>query len=1023
MKSGLALGSLLLLTATAAAQQQFGEPLPHPTESEPTPGYLDVMAALDGWQADHGANWKLRYEKRTQAGRFLFGGAAEPSFAPKRETDYYILAREFLAETYDMHRVDATTLVEDSVRFLPLGTVGSSDKMTVRFEQAVDGVPVLGGSVNVLFDTGGRLLSVDVQALPNLAGFSTNAGYGAAEARAAAAGYFEADAGVEPTLVDGGQLSIVMNEEGKFFEPRLVWDVNAQWMVEGFTEQGWHYRMDAASGEVVQREPSIHFIDVSGRVTSQTSPGSDPYDSGNSVNEDMPYITVTSPQGNAVADIDGNFTIVGATAPVDVTVEYEGTYAATDDNSGGDYSLTTTLNAATGNVITMNPGEAEFDTAEANAFRWIGLMREWTRTINPADPMSDFLAPANVNQSSTCNATWSGSAVNFRAEAGGCVNSSYSSVVLHEMGHWMNDRYGSGNGSDGFGEGNADVFSLYILDDPIIGKDFFGPGSEIRDAENANTYCGSGCYGQVHADGEVHMGALWNVRTNLKNTYGVAAGGTLASTLFNAWMNAYDDGTITPLNLEHWLTLDDDNGNIDDGTPNYDDINDGFVQQGFPSYVLPFVQISNVIEPTDTQSEVGPYTVQADLVAQFNPPLATATLYYRVNGGAFLQTSMTSVGGNSYAGDIPGQPSPAAVEWYIEAADSNANGNVYPDGAPGLLSKFEIGVKQIYYSEGFEGGVTGWTHGLTQNQDDWQYSAETGATNGSFGKAGDATFAYEGTQIYGNDLGSSSFNGFSWNGFYQDDTANWLRSPSIDLSAASNARLRFQRWLTIEDAVFDQAEVFVDGTRVWVNATGSDTIDTSWVEVDVDISAFDGDPDVTLEFRLTSDGGVNFGGWNIDAIEILSLEASGPGGRVTYCTAGTSASGCQASISSTGTASASAASGFVLTATNVEGAKDGLFFWGTSGRQANPWGNGSSYQCVVPPVKRGGLIAGSGTTATCTGVTAQDLNALWCAACPKPSKNPGAGALVQGQFWYRDPANTSNQSTSLSDAIEFTVAP
>ena len=36
--------------------------------------------------------------------------------------------------------------------------------------------------------------------------------------------------------------------------------------------------------------------------------------------------------------------------------------------------------------------------------------------------------------------------------------------------------------------------------------------------------------------------------------------------------------------------------------------------------------------------------------------------------------------------------------------------------------------------------------------------------------------------------------------------------------------------------------------------------------------------------------------------------------------------------------------------------------------------------------------------------------------------NPGAGAAVQAQLWYRDPLNTSNQPTSLSDAIEFCVS-
>jgi hypothetical protein len=143
----------------------------------------------------------------------------------------------------------------------------------------------------------------------------------------------------------------------------------------------------------------------------------------------------------------------------------------------------------------------------------------------------------------------------------------------------------------------------------------------------------------------------------------------------------------------------------------------------------------------------------------------------------------------------------------------------------------------------------------------------------------------------------------------------------------------------------------------------------------------------------------------------------------TYCRAGTSASGCTAAIFASGLPSASAPSGFYLTATDVEGAKDGLFFFGTNGQQANPWGNGTSYQCVVPPVMRCGLLTGSGSAGACDGSFAQDLNALWCPSCPKPAKNPGAGAIVQAQLWYFDPASTSNQTTSFSDAIEFWTGP
>jgi hypothetical protein len=161
----------------------------------------------------------------------------------------------------------------------------------------------------------------------------------------------------------------------------------------------------------------------------------------------------------------------------------------------------------------------------------------------------------------------------------------------------------------------------------------------------------------------------------------------------------------------------------------------------------------------------------------------------------------------------------------------------------------------------------------------------------------------------------------------------------------------------------------------------------------------------------------------IAALTAQQKNPVGHHGPEVYCTAGTSASGCTALISAAGTASASAPSGFVISAGGVEGHKDGLFFFGTNGKQANSWGNGTSYQCVVPPVKRAPIMTGTGTIGSCDGSFAFDLNAFWCPTCPKPHKNPGSGAVVQAQLWYRDPLNTSNQTTSLSDAIEFAVAP
>ena len=174
----------------------------------------------------------------------------------------------------------------------------------------------------------------------------------------------------------------------------------------------------------------------------------------------------------------------------------------------------------------------------------------------------------------------------------------------------------------------------------------------------------------------------------------------------------------------------------------------------------------------------------------------------------------------------------------------------------------------------------------------------------------------------------------------------------------------------------------------------------------------------------TPDLGVGAPGWDDPAFLIaldggqVTFFSGGCPGFVNYCTAGTSSSGCQAQVSGSGVPSWFAPSGFTVSATGVEGDKSALFFIGWNGRQASPWGNGTSYQCVVPPVKRMGVLSKSGTPGLCDGSYAQDLNAHWSA---NPSKNPGPGTVVQAQLWYRDPGNTSNQSTSLSNALEFVV--
>ena len=167
----------------------------------------------------------------------------------------------------------------------------------------------------------------------------------------------------------------------------------------------------------------------------------------------------------------------------------------------------------------------------------------------------------------------------------------------------------------------------------------------------------------------------------------------------------------------------------------------------------------------------------------------------------------------------------------------------------------------------------------------------------------------------------------------------------------------------------------------------------------------------------------------------LALDSLGNGGRissmsvsftpiapVTYCTPGTTTTGCQAAMGTVGTPSVSAASGFVLRAFNVEPNKQGLIFYGLSGRSSTPWAPGStSFLCVKTPTQRLTPQSSGGTTGVCNGTFSIDWLA-WLAANPGALGAPfSSGVTVNAQAWFRDPP--APKTTNLSNGVEFVTAP
>jgi hypothetical protein len=545
--------------------------------------------AFAAWKDRHGPQWTLCVEAETGFGRLLHGVAARPATAPRSPAEFEQLAREQVREAQALFGIDAATLSGAVVNFLPLGLAGTSDKYSVELSQSLGGVPVVHGFVDVLFDTQGTLLAIESTAIAAGADFDAAPLVGAMAAERAALQDFRAEQArpgrltAEPRLVVAQAL-----REGQRV-PRLAWEVEVSALDQGSTPVAFLMRVDARDASVIERESLVHEFDVSGQVVSFITPGTKPDTAANpATTSPVLNALVTSPQGNAQTDATGNFTIIGATPPLQVTVMYSGPWCDANNAAGPDYVANANLTLATGNLVTMNSATIGTDTAQANAFNWVNRLRDWVRAVNPTDTTSDYQLVVNCNLPPSCNAYFNG-AINFLLPSAPCPNTAYSTVLVHEAGHGLNVRYNSGNGSDGFGEGNADVFAMYVCNTPIVGEDFTGPGTLIRSGWNTLQFCGDanpGCHGSAHLDGQVLMGALWKVRNNLQTSLGQSAGALVADALFSGWMNAFNDTQIRSIIETHWLIIDDNDGNLANGTPHHGEIDAGFVAQGFPGHTI-----------------------------------------------------------------------------------------------------------------------------------------------------------------------------------------------------------------------------------------------------------------------------------------------------------------------------------------------------------------------------------------------------------------------------------------------------
>jgi len=192
------------------------------------------------------------------------------------------------------------------------------------------------------------------------------------------------------------------------------------------------------------------------------------------------------------------------------------------------------------------------------------------------------------------------------------------------------------------------------------------------------------------------------------------------------------------------------------------------------------------------------------------------------------------------------------------------DGGVAPDGGvsenTGVIS-FAVGVPTPVYEFLTDDSDPGWT---TEGQ--WAFGMPTGGSGANGGP--DPVGGFTGDNVYGYNLSGGYTNGMP---FYT------LTSDPIDCSALSGVEIEYQRWLGIESSTYDDAsfQVSTNGTDwidVWVH-DGPSVNETQWSTRRYDLSAIADGQQLTLRWTIgTTDGSVNYCGWNIDDVRILALQ-------------------------------------------------------------------------------------------------------------------------------------------------------
>ncbi len=740
----------------------------------------------------------------------------------------------------------------DGAHSLPLvaieGTDGASEFTAVYFTQTVSGVPVfrsygwglVRNESNFPMVLAGGTLRSTGNLGATLAGRNLNAS-------TIDAGVVGREALIQfssPPVMSSPRYVIWAGIDHDTPTPRLAVEFTAEaggnW--DPSNHQSVQFVVDAADGTILHEESRIHHAVVTGNVKGMVTDGKGADVCHAEASKALQYAGVTVGANTVYADVNGNFTSGTVTGTVSVQPNLVGKYFQVSDSASGARLTVAAQNIATGSSgnFVFNATPTELNTAHTNAYREANIIRDFALAVSPSFPSvsTQTTFPVYVNIASTCNAYYDGSSINFYQSGGGCNNTAFSGVVHHEYGHHL--VAAGGSGQQQYGEGMSDVMAMLTLDDPVLGLGFQSCAAGIRNADNTCQYSSgscSSCGSEIHACGQLISGCVWDLRQLYGSKYPTDAISRVASLSVNSIPLHAGQSDIAQDITVDFLTLDDNDGNISNGTPNYSEIASAFGSHGLPAPALSLLDISltgGAPELLNPQGGTEVRIVVNNLSATYS---GSAVLRSRVAGqSTYATTPMTPCCvTNGSMVSMPSGTCGTELEWYVEAQTTTGAWVAYPSSAPATPNRtvFASGVESLLSDDAEI--ARGWTlnQGDTATTGKWVRGNPIGTTAQPESSHSPSNCYFTGQGTAGGTLGEADV----------DNGRTHLMSPTFDLAGYASATLDFWYWHSNNTGALPGEDPFIvqassNNGSTWVQVASINTNLNSWAKLSYALEDF-----------------------------------------------------------------------------------------------------------------------------------------------------------------------------------------